>query len=318
MTERGTIMTNPIAFAEYRHLYPQRLHQPWWRVTALATVALSLGITAVLFHLAATTDPFSLVFDDTYDRLRPLVALLLLVTLVNHLYVLAHTIQLAVNTIIPRSGTEWDSIVITGIDSRRLIAGKWWALVRLTWRDYLLVGLMRIGASLSLGTVVMSSSYAFTFYDTSLLPDPNPVPRMLIAALLVLALTLANCGFTAAAAVMGSLATRDNAPPFSTLFTARLSVIGVIILLPLPVMLAILDTTERSGYTPNVFMSVGWVSAVFIDNGTFATAGLAHPYADDPVIYASSSLIALIVYILLIPVLLTISRRIVRRRGILD
>ncbi len=309
-------MTNPITLAEYRHLYPQRLHQPWWRFTALATVALSLGITAVLFYLAAEIDPLTSTYDNAYDRLSPLAILLLLVTLVNHFYVLSHTLNLAVNTITRRTGTEWDSIVITGIDSHRLIAGKWWALVRLTWRDYLLVGLMRIGASLSLGTVIMSGSYALTFYDTSLIPDPEPVPRMLIAALLVLALTLANCGFTAAVAVMGSLAIRNNAPPLSTVFTVRLSVIGVIILLPLPVMLAILDTYERSGYTPSV--SVGWISAVFIDNGTFATAGLAYPYANDPVIYTSSSFVALIVYILVIPVLLTISRWIVRRRGILD
>lgn len=65
-----------------------------------------------------------------------------------HLSVWLRTLLLAGNSI-TREKIHWDEFVLTGLDARQIILGKWWAIVRYTAASHFFVAILRLGLALA-------------------------------------------------------------------------------------------------------------------------------------------------------------------------
>lgn len=117
------------------------------------------------------------------------VALYVVVTLV--------TMGLASNSIRrEQTGKTWESLLLTGIPTRQIIRGKWWATLRALWGDHVMVGVLRAGL------------LAWVAIEFSLVNSGTPQPDRLsfvIGLLFVAAFTAVEAGFSAALAIIAPL-----------------------------------------------------------------------------------------------------------------
>ncbi|HRF99264.1 MAG TPA: hypothetical protein PLZ51_28825, partial [Aggregatilineales bacterium] len=65
-----------------------------------------------------------------------------------------------------RKGQTWDVLVLTNVDARQIVLGKWWASLVALWGDHAMIGFLRVG--LVCGAVVSLEP----FYGTKLAPAP--------------------------------------------------------------------------------------------------------------------------------------------------
>lgn len=171
-----------------------------------------LTITLVIM-LAATLLLASLTQRDPtpiYKMLGPLPALLILFTLFYDLSLMFSTISLAANSISrEREGQTWEMLVLTGINARQIVRGKWWATVQRQFPRYLMLSFIRAGATAASAVSVLTSYYyAYSNYDVRMqLPHPLMI---IISVLLGVVLTVANLGFSAACGVMGSAVSKRS------------------------------------------------------------------------------------------------------------
>ena len=105
-------------------------------VIYLGTLASQIIPGAVVLTLDATS--LSIATLTLIFLIAMNIALYVVVTLV--------TLGLSINSINrEKQGKTWDTLLLTGVDARQLVWGKWWATVRTFWKDYVLVGMLRLG-----------------------------------------------------------------------------------------------------------------------------------------------------------------------------
>ncbi len=202
---------NAITRAEL--IYQQRSAKParrWRRWLNAISKGLIIGIVFILVTMLLVA---SLTERDPTPIIKLLgVAppLLILFTLFYDLSLIFQTISLAANSISrEREGQTWEMLVLTGINARQIVRGKWWATVQRQFPRYLLLGFIRAGASVAMGVSILASSYYYTSnYDVRMqLPHPLSI---LISVFLGVLLTVANLGFSAACGVMGSVVSKRS------------------------------------------------------------------------------------------------------------
>src|SRR5262249_40556953 len=124
--------------------------------------------------------------------LDPLPNILMLFAIYYHFYLMFQTIALTGNSITrEKEAQTWEMLVLTGIDARQIVRGKWWATIQRQTPRYLLLGVLRIGAIAAIAitfAAIFSSSGGF--YQTRL-QLPHPITIMVVG-LLAFALTFAN------------------------------------------------------------------------------------------------------------------------------
>ncbi len=203
---------NPVSRAE--RTYQQRSARqprPWRRWLNRTIKWLMITIALILFGglLIASIllrDPSPII-----EKLNPLPNLLTVLTFMYHISLMFQTISLTANSISrEKEAQTWDMLVLTGIDARQIVRGKWWAAVQHQLPQYLLLGVLRIGATAGLAIGVSSSLYrGYSAYDQRILL-PHPA-SLIFAAVVIMAFTLANLAFSAACGVMASAASQRSA-----------------------------------------------------------------------------------------------------------
>jgi hypothetical protein len=327
LTSRNLSPHNPIIRAELLHLRRKRRVPGPATLWARRSMLGSAGLLALFIFGAALG--LGLTYPDIYDSAeRMLLArttypfiLLLALTLHLHFTTIQRTLTLAADTIRreKRSGT-WESLLLTGVDARRLVLGKWWAVVRMVWRDYVLLAGLRAGVSVGLGAMVFANQGgALVVLGEGEAGDP--VPGVLLAACFVIALTLVNGLFTTAAGVTGSLLSQGQSQSTVAAQLVRLGAVMIPVLLlaiPLAAIIAHLITlpTPEALEFGSVWNPLLWLQITFLDNGTLATAMIAS--AVDPIWLqmVGVALAALCVYLLLTAVLLRLGQWLARRQGV--
>ena len=99
----------------------------------------------IMFIFAAGAAVLPLFVYMTEDRLGTLLVLVAVVYFF-HLSVSVRTLLLASNAIgREKQSDNWESLVLTGVDARRLILGKWWAVIKYVWKTHALSALLRVG-----------------------------------------------------------------------------------------------------------------------------------------------------------------------------
>lgn len=203
---------NPVLAAEQayqqRSARPQRRWLYWlYRLVFYAGLLLSLVLFGGLLAGSLTgRDPtpiFDLLNRPSYGIVLGLLAAVLPLW---QLGLLLKTLQLSANSIArEKEAQTWELLVLSGINARRIVRGKWWATVQHQWPAYARLGLLRLGAvTLSGYTSLRFSSY---YYQDSSMHLPHPA-SILLGGVAVFALTMIGLGFTAACGVMGSTLSR--------------------------------------------------------------------------------------------------------------
>lgn len=192
---------NPIAKAEFRHqrhvLNTSRSGIFW---IILASIMLIPAILYGMVMYGAVLFGFNLPSVDQYTLFGQVLSWLfvMLLTMNFALYgvVTLITLGLSAQSITrEKSGGTWDTLVLTNIDARTIVLGKWWASLRALWGDHFMVLLLRLGI---LGQVLL-----FIRQNAGNLPLDVSVGVALVipATLLIIAITVLDAAFTVALGV---------------------------------------------------------------------------------------------------------------------
>ncbi|MAU13527.1 MAG: hypothetical protein CL607_27160 [Anaerolineaceae bacterium] len=159
---------NPIVSAEFNH---QRFVIKQGRVGYLwILLAAMLVVPALLISLVTSISAFlggfvpelgSLTLPIAWEAGTPQAfignlgwVLILVMAPAQYLVVTLVTMALSANSIRrEKAGLTWDSLRLTGIGTRRIVWGKWWASMRALAGDHVMVTIMRMG----LVTLVMTT-----------------------------------------------------------------------------------------------------------------------------------------------------------------
>jgi hypothetical protein len=150
-----------------------------------------------------------------------------------HFALMFRTLSLSANSIArEKQANNWDILVMTGINARQIIRGKWWATVRGMWRAYLLLAVLRAAVIIWYGAYMSrTSTYGLVYFYQNYSPTPITIQaptllHFLGAALAVFAFTMVNLPFTAACGISAiSARARNSALVLARAISTRLLLI---------------------------------------------------------------------------------------------
>lgn len=189
---------NPLT--DYERLFLRRTRFFAWKRIRYALFLLAMAVSLTPLWLYLDTNQTGL--------LLVMVAVIYLA----HVMVEMRTMLLAIHSITreQRAGT-WDLLILTGIDARRIVWGKWWGVVRHVWKDHALMALPRVGLAFGIAQYLLrfppASMYqpfpwGTPFAYVSCLPNCSNInPQLtttLIGALLILIFSAVEAGLMGA------------------------------------------------------------------------------------------------------------------------
>jgi len=226
----GAIARGPVTKAEYRFQQRSSARKPprgWlrrilrWPWYALLWMAVAGAIILLAVEFATTLTGFDLAslpaethnFIGVFLFLIPITVLIPL-TLLIHFRTQLRTLALAANSISrEKRGGTWDVLLLTGVDARQIVRGKWWATVRYVWRSYALLMLLR---SAALVWVVWEANriavISYPTFHIEIRPHYSTpsLPYLLAGCVLIAVFTLFNMGYTVAFGTLGSVFNRGG------------------------------------------------------------------------------------------------------------
>ncbi|MBI1281418.1 MAG: hypothetical protein GC179_25045 [Anaerolineaceae bacterium] len=145
-----------------------------------------------------------------FSLLGPLPALLILFTVFYDIALMFRTIASGANSISrEREGQTWEMLVLTGVNARQIVRGKWWATVQKQFPRYLMLSFIRAGATTASAVSLITNYYYLSNYYNTRMQLPHPL-MIVISILLGVVLTVANLGFSAACGLLGSAVSKRS------------------------------------------------------------------------------------------------------------
>ena len=149
-----SLSDNPIAKAEYRHqrfLITNSRSGLGWILLAVGMLAPAFIASVYYFGTRFTNAEVSPFFDvrfgSIWDQLLGVGTLFMLtMNVALYVVVILITVALAANSISREKRSKtWDTLLLTNIDSRKIVMGKWWASLRSIWGDHTMLMILRLG-----------------------------------------------------------------------------------------------------------------------------------------------------------------------------
>jgi hypothetical protein len=143
----------------------------------------------------------------TYHRDEDLLfSLTILWILILHFRLMFKTLSLSTYSLArERESNNWDMLLMTGIDSRTILRGKWWASVQHMWRNYAVLGFLQALTTVwAIGKSNFSMFYSFTL---NINPDETAIRLLLlsiISIVFVIVISLLNLGLTTACGLLSA------------------------------------------------------------------------------------------------------------------
>ena len=291
--------SNPILRAELAHQQGQiDAYRRRQLIRLLYAVLLIFSLAAVLITITdfRVDNLLALFFDNTTYARWTLTAIVLNAIIAVHIATVFRTLVFGTNAIVrEKRSRTWETLLLTNVDARQLVIGKWWATVRRVWASYLWLVPLRIGAVVWLGAQ-MNLVLIGLGSPVTISPPPVDISNLLVAVLLITALTLVNALFTAAYGVLGSLLNRvDTIGPAMATFTRMLTLVGMAVLLVIVGFTLFFNAggTQEADTIPLLLALIG---LTFIDNGSLAAAALLSPLDPNNYLYLLALLVALVAY----------------------
>jgi hypothetical protein len=205
-----TLSDNPIARAELTHQQRTVLDHKWRRWPVIFGVALVVALlsTASLLVAPQLADLLNISVEDVDEALRgwfSTVTVLMAALLTSHHLSFSSAALQVASTAIAREkqARTWEDLLLTGVDARRIVYGKWWATTRTLWQAYRPLLLLRFAVGVWMG---VSSGIAriSPFYYTP------PLPNTLLIALATAVFPLCYSAFTVSVGLLASLLVRNE------------------------------------------------------------------------------------------------------------
>lgn len=223
---------NPIARAELAYQIRSRPQvRRWKRVITRIILIAALTLACILAGgefagvlLYRDPDPISRAFGVL--NILPVATAFIL-----HFVLMIQTLSLSANSVArEKQANNWDMLVLTGVDARQIIRGKWWATVRRMLPSYAFLGVLRAAVIIWFGASVTRvyelSLMSFNYYNVPVEVILPSASNFGVAALSIFALTMVNLPFTAACGVSAiSARTRNSALTLGRAIGIRLLVL---------------------------------------------------------------------------------------------
>lgn len=305
------ITHGPVARAEALYQGRRAPAARWRRWLSRALSLLGLALAGILFGAEFAGSLLQRDAGTVGAALGFAPEALMLFTLALHFGLMARTLSRSAHSITrEQHGRTWDMLVLTGQDARQIVLGKWWATVRGLAADYLVLGALRAavivwmaGSAGRAMLVMYAGVYAAPYANPLTLPEtwlPSPA-LYLLAGTLVIGLTLANLGLTAACGLLASSGGRSSSLALALAAATRTGLLlgaALLVLLPygaarLTFLLFDLNLTWLDDIVPRL-------TATLVDNGVTLGAELAayrfFDIPDNTLLIAATGLITLAVY----------------------
>lgn len=274
---------NPITQAEIRH--QQRSTRPGsrgWRWFQRGLYVLALVVACVVYFGEWAGIVLQRDATPVFTALGPLPALLILYGLALQVVILLRTLAAASHSVTREtSAANWDTLILTGISGWQIVVGKWWATLRATARDWLLLLPIRVGLVTAAAIELTRNTLQFvvSMDPSNAVVPPSPIGLLLLVPVLT-ALTFGNAAVVAALGVLASVSVRRAVLALPAGVALMASVVVLTVLTGLGVQRAIYDSYQVGdidGYERYIF-SINVISTVMVttvDNGT----SLSFPFA---------------------------------------
>ena len=239
---------------------------PWrrWVNSAVMWLALAIALVEYIGLWGASLlqrDPAALT-----HALNPLPTLLVLFAFFYHFYLMFQTIALTANSIArEKEAQTWEMLVLTGINARQIVRGKWWASIQRQLPAYLRLGMLRAGAMAALA-IGLSSLYNYSGgYYARQLQLPHPI-TVVVVGIFGVALPVANLALSAACGVMGSAASKRSTFAIARGFAIQI-VITLVPVLIIAVSISRLYTVTVGPVLRSIYSALGLAIISLVDNG---------------------------------------------------
>ncbi len=195
-----------------------------------------------------------------------LLNLLVVFTITQHFYLMFQTMVLAGNSISrEREAGTWELLVLTGINARQIVRGKWWAVIENQLPRYCLLALLRIGATTAF-ILNMAANFRYSARSLQGYIQLSNDMTILFVGVFGIAFTLANLGLSAACGVLGSVPSQRGTLGVVRGFILQimLTIVPVVILL---YSIRIFYTFGSIQGVPSVYYAIVDAFSTLIDNG---------------------------------------------------
>jgi hypothetical protein len=147
----------------------------------------------------------SLSLREAYESVEwPLLVMLGALIMIHHLAFASSALQLAAAAIArEKQARTWESLLLTGVDARRIIVGKWWATMQTLWADFRLLVPLRFGVALWLG-VAQRIVHLNPFFVAPTLPV------IILISVVVAVFPLIYAAFSAVVGLLAALITNSE------------------------------------------------------------------------------------------------------------
>ena len=205
-----TLSDNPIARAELTHQQRVAMDHKWRRWPVIFGVALSAALisTASLLLAPLLSDLLNISQNDLDEMLSgwfsTITVLLAALLTSHHLSFSAAALQVASTSITrEKQARTWEDLLLTGVDARTIIYGKWWATTRTLWQGYRPLLLLRFAVAVWMGA---SSGMALTspFYYTP------PLLNVVLIGFATAIFPLCYSAFSVGVGLLASLLVRNE------------------------------------------------------------------------------------------------------------
>lgn len=190
---------NVIAQAEFRHqryvIQTSRSGRAW---IALAVVMLLPGLLTSLVTVALAVFQFDATEDTFFNEGIPFLlaqlgaASLVVMNIALYIVLMLITLGLAAQSITrEKTNRTWDVLLLTNVDARQMVLGKWWASLVALWGDHMMLFVVRMGV---IGLIMTSDPFDFN------------LPYLVVMGVSLFAFTVMDAALTIALAIASSLA----------------------------------------------------------------------------------------------------------------
>lgn len=218
---------HPVAQAELKyqwHIIESGRAGTLWIILAYVLLV-PAAIASLVFFVGGLLNQFipggiHLLRDDSAALLGSLGATLLVaMNLALYLVLTMITLALASNSISrEKRGKTWDNLLLTGVDARQIVWGKWWATLAAMRGDHVAAALLRLGI-VAWGVTVMGGE---ALYQPIIPFLPTMLSYIVAGALLLVGYAVVDAALTAALGLLIPLTRFDNAAAFVVVFAVRL------------------------------------------------------------------------------------------------
>ncbi|RMF80702.1 MAG: hypothetical protein D6737_07225 [Chloroflexi bacterium] len=228
---------HPVSQAELKYqryiLETSRAGRVWiWLAYLMLIPAMLISITFLVMGAARWFDPSAdtLLLNVLYGTLGIPLMYLVAMNLATYLVVSLITLGLAANSITrEKENRTWDNLLLTNVDARHIVFGKWWATLRALIFDHSMLIILRIGIF-----VILVMEIERVFVTAKLPPtriDDTPL-NLIVVLLLMVAYAALDAAFTVALGVITPLLNLPGPVTLITILGSRVFVSLAMVAVP--------------------------------------------------------------------------------------